>query len=199
MSLSDEDLVERVKAGEAAAFEALVIRYQKALFNLAYRYTGNREDASDLAQEIFIRAYQSMPGFRQEATFRTWLYQIATNLCRDNRRRRSGRPSISLDEVIATEQGEVDRELEDWSQSPEALVESRLDSEAIQKLLNELPREYRLAVILRDIEGFTYDEIASILRCSKGTVRSRLNRGRHLLQEKITANRELFTPFLRLM
>lgn len=199
MSLSDEDLVERTKAGDPAAFEALVTRYQRAVFNLAYRYTGNREDASDLAQEIFVRAFQSVKGFRRESTFRTWLYQIATNLCRDDRRRRLGRASISLDEVISTEQGEVDRELEDWSRSPETIVESRLDSEAIQQLLNELPREYRLAVILRDIEGFSYDEIAAILRCSKGTVRSRLNRGRNLLQKKIAAQRELFGPFLRLM
>lgn len=199
MSLSDEELVERTKAGDAAAFEILVTRYQKAVFNLAYRYTGNREDASDLAQEIFLRAFQSVSGFRQEATFRTWLYQIAINLCRDDRRRRSGRVSVSLDEVISTDQGEMDRDLEDWSRSPETIVQRRLDSEAIQKLLDELPREYRLAVILRDIEGFTYDEMAVILRCSKGTVRSRLSRGRRLLQKKITANRELFSPFLRLM
>lgn len=199
MSLSDEELVERTKAGDAAAFEVLVTRYQKAVFNLAYRYTGNREDASDLAQEIFLRAFQSVSGFRQEATFRTWLYQIAINLCRDDRRRRSGRVSVSLDEVISTDQGEMDRDLEDWSRSPETIVQRRLDSEAIQKLLDELPREYRLAVILRDIEGFTYDEMAVILRCSKGTVRSRLSRGRRLLQKKITANRELFSPFLRLM
>jgi RNA polymerase sigma-70 factor (ECF subfamily) len=194
----EQDLIEKSKQGDLEAFEKLVILYEKQIYNVAYRFVGNHEDASDLAQEAFVRAFNSIKSFRGEASLKTWLYHIVANVCRDELRKRKRQPVVSLDAPITTEEGEMYRQQEDWSFAPDRICESKEIQETVQKLLGELIPEYRLVLIMREIQGFTYEEIAAQLGCSLGTVKSRINRARHALKNKIMEKQELFLDKPRL-
>ncbi|MGI6553814.1 MAG: sigma-70 family RNA polymerase sigma factor [Bacillota bacterium] len=195
----EQDLIEKSKQGNLEAFEELVILYEKQIYNVAYRFIGNHDDASDLAQEAFVRAFKSIKSFRGEASLKTWLYHIVANVCRDELRKRKRQPVVSLDAPIITEDGEMHRQQEDWSFAPERIYERIEVQETVQQLLGELIPEYRLVLIMREIQGFTYEEIATQLGCSLGTVKSRINRARHALKNKIMENQELFHDKPRLV
>jgi RNA polymerase sigma-70 factor (ECF subfamily) len=188
--------VTRSKTGDLSAFEELVRRYENKVFTVIYRFVGNWADVNDLAQETFIRVYQSLPNFRQESGFATWLYSIAANICRDELRKKRRRPKISLDEITASSDL-----LPSFEAGPDCL-ENRLEQcelqDAVQECLSTLPDEYRLALVMREIQGLSYREIAVVLGCSTGTVKSRLSRARLAFKQEVTAKRELFQLLLRL-
>ncbi|MGI5838946.1 MAG: sigma-70 family RNA polymerase sigma factor [bacterium] len=192
MAESEDKLVSRLKAGNMEAYEEVVCLYEKKIFNLAYRMVGNYEDANDLTQEVFVRLYHSIHSFRGDAQFSTWLYRIANNVCVDELRRRYRRKIEYLDEPIDTKDGSVRREIADWTSNPENILETHEIQACVQEGINALTEEQRTAVILRDIQGFSYEEIAKILSCSLGTVKSRINRGRQSLKERLAGRRELF-------
>mgnify|MGYP005839279519 CR=1 FL=1 len=192
----EEELVKRSRQGDLEAFTELVRIYEKKIFNLAYRFSGNQADAHDLAQETFIKAYQSLTALRDEKSFSAWLFQVAANVCRDELRRKKKRSAfLSLDEVAASSGGVP---LPAGSAAcPEAGVEKRELSEAVQEVLNSLPDDYRLILVLRELQGMSYEEMAAVLNISAGTVKSRLSRARRAFREEIWARGELFAPFLR--
>lgn len=186
----------RSKTGDLGAFEELVHRYENKVFNIIYRFVGNWADVDDLAQETFIRVYQSLPNFRQESGFATWLYSIAANICRDELRKKRKRPKISLDETTAS------ADLLPSSEIDPDCLENRFEQcelqDAVQECLLTLPDKFRLALVMREIQGLSYGEIAVALGCSKGTVKSRLSRARLAFKKEVMARRELFQLLLRL-
>jgi RNA polymerase sigma-70 factor (ECF subfamily) len=151
---------------------------------------GNHEDANDLAQEAFLRAFQSIGNFRGEASFLTWMCRIVTNLCRDELRKKYRTQIESLDEEITLGEGEVKKQVASSEPGPAELYEKKELQEKIQELINTLSPEFRLALVLRDIQGFTYEEIAEQLECSLGTVKSRINRARKYLKDKLVQDWE---------
>ncbi|MEW5866198.1 MAG: sigma-70 family RNA polymerase sigma factor [Bacillota bacterium] len=176
----------RCRETDAQAFEELVRHYDRKLYNVALRLTGNPDEAKDLAQEALLRAYRAFNRFRLGTSFEKWLFRIASNLYIDKLRKQHNIRLESLDEPVPTANGQVDRALPDWSANPEDVAEQNELAETIQAALRSLPLNYRLAVVLYDLEGFSYEEISGILRCSIGTVRSRIHRGRRLLRHKLS-------------
>lgn len=174
-----------VEQEDRQAFDRLVERYHKQAYNIAYRMTGNHADAEDLAQEAFIRAFRFFAQYKRELPFDSWLYKIMSNVFVDMLRRRPKAHIRSLDQPIATEDGEALLEIADTSDGPEDQVLSREMDSRVQTALNSIPEDFRLAVIYADIEGLSYEEIADAMSCSIGTVRSRLHRGRKLLRDRL--------------
>lgn len=182
----EEELITRSQNGDINAFEELVARYERKVYAIAYRFMGNQEDASDLAQEAFLKAYQSIKNFRQEASFSTWICRIISNVCRDELRKLKRKNQTSLDEEVWLAEGAVTKQIKDTGLTPEQVYEHKELKGYLQSLINNLNTEYRMVVILRDIQGYSYVEIAEMLDCSLGTVKSRLNRARKALREQIT-------------
>jgi RNA polymerase sigma-70 factor, ECF subfamily len=187
---AEAQFIERLKRGDAAAFETLVTERSGEIYGLLYRMTDNVEEAHDLTQETFLRAFQSIGHFRGESDLRTWIYRIAINQARNRwrwwrRRRREATVSIDAPEIGGGHLGLVATLKSNTIRDPEqdALLSER--ERALKKALGSLKRVYREAVILRDIEGFAYEEIASALSISVGTVKSRLARGRQELRRKL--------------
>jgi len=193
--LPDEVLVQKTKNGDLDAFDELVRRYEGKIYGLAYRFMGNHADAGDLAQDTFIRIYQALSGFRGDAAFSTWLYRIAANICRDELRKRQRRHSVSMEEMIDASPANVPTA--DGSYSPEETVQRREVQRQVQLCLNELTDDHRLVLIMREIQGLSYEEIASALQCSIGTVKSRISRARNALKEKLS-EQELLASSRRL-
>ena len=183
----EELLLKRAKNGDASAFEELVVGCEKKIYSAAYRFMGNHFDAGDVVQEALIKAYQALPGFRGDSSFSTWLLHIVANVSRDELRRRRRAPITSLDAPSPGNGGELPRPAVDQSAGPDAAYEAKESGEFIQKLIDSLPVEYRLTLVMRDIQGFSYEEIAQQLECSVGTVKSRLNRARSILRKKMAA------------
>lgn len=189
---SEEYLVKQSIQGDTRAFEELVVQYHNKIYALAYRYMGNEEDAYDMAQEAFIKAFRSLRSFKGNSSFSTWLYRITTNVCLDELRRRKRRIiPLSLDEPLATREGdEVEKEIADSSPGADILYEQKEFARYIQGLLNEMKPEHKTAIVLRDVMELSYEEIAEVLNCSMGTVKSRISRAREVLRKKIS-EREL--------
>ena len=186
----EAQFIERLKRGDAAAFETLVTERSGEIYGLLYRMTDNVEEARDLTQETFLRAFQSIGHFRGESDLRTWIYRIAINQARNRwrwwrRRRRETTVSIDAPEIGGGRLGLVATLKSNAVRDPEqdALLSER--ERALKKALSSLKLVYREAVILRDIEGFAYEEIAAALSISVGTVKSRLARGRQELRRKL--------------
>lgn len=183
---SEVELIARCRSGDLAAFDLLVLRYQDRVFNLAYRLLGDYEEAKDMAQEAFVRAYQSLKSFRQESSFYTWLYRIVTNLCKNKLRSWSrGHKPISLDIPKGNEEVKISTTLIDPKLTPIQVLERENLQQEVRKAIAGLPSEYKLMVVLRDMEELSYERIAEINGCSVGAVKSRLHRGRLLLREKL--------------
>jgi len=184
----EEELVKKSLNGDIQAFEELVLKYQEKIFALAYRYMGNEEDAYDMSQEAFIKAYQSLHSFQGGSSFGTWLYQIASNICRDELRRQKRKKIsvFSLDEAVVTQDnGQVKREIADISLTADILYEQKEFSLYLQEILDQMKTEHKSAIILRDLMGLSYEEIAEVMNCSIGTVKSRISRARSILKKKL--------------
>jgi len=172
-------------------FDQLVHRCHRQAYNIAYRLTGNHADADDLTQETFLRAFRFFDRYNRDMPFENWLYRIMSRVFIDELRKKPRIKTQSLDQPLNCMSGSGDREIlleiADYDSNPEhSLLCSELD-EHLQSALNSLPEEFRIAVILADIEGMSYEEIAESMSCSLGTVRSRLHRGRKLLRAKVMA------------
>jgi RNA polymerase sigma-70 factor (ECF subfamily) len=196
VSASDEErgLIERSRAGDVAAFDILVRRYEKQLYNTAYRLCGSPDDAADLAQDAFVRAWRSLGSFRGDASLSTWLHRIVTNLFLDERKRRRAHPHRSLDEALELDETTVTREFEDTGPSPQDRAEERERHETLQRAILSLPPPQRVMVVLYHTQNRSYEEIAEILNLPLGTVKSRLNRARLALRGKLAPAAELFVP-----
>jgi RNA polymerase sigma-70 factor (ECF subfamily) len=187
--VAETQFIERLKQGEAAAFELLVAERSGEIYGLLYRLTENAEEARDLTQETFLRAFQSIGGFRGDADLRTWIYRIAINQARNRwrwwrRRRRDSTVSLdSPDGLYGQPLHATLRAEQTISPEQETLAHER--ERVLRAALQGLRRAYREAVILRDIEGFSYQEIAVTLKIGVGTVKSRLSRGREALRRKL--------------
>jgi RNA polymerase sigma-70 factor, ECF subfamily len=173
MGRSDEELVEACRAGEASAFDVLVARWEDRIRGAAYRILGSEDEARDVAQEAFLKAYRGLPGFKQEARFSSWLYQIATNQCRDRLRRRKTRPQVSLE---ALEEAGGTLIVETRPGAHERLLERDL-AETVKRAIHALPEEQRVVVILKEYQELTFLEIAQALDVPVSTVKTRLYRG----------------------
>ncbi len=187
---AETQFIERLKRGDAAAFETLVNERSGEIYGLLYRLTENVEEARDLTQETFLRAFQSIGHFRGESDLRTWIYRIAINQARNRwrwwrRRRRDATVSIDEPEIGGGRLGLVATLKSTTAKDPEQDTLANERERALRKALTNLKRVYREAVILRDIEGFAYEEIATALDISVGTVKSRLARGRQELRRKL--------------
>lgn len=172
---------------ELETFESLMRQYERQVYNVAYRMTGNREEAKDLTQEAFLRAFRAFRSYVPGTAFDRWLFRIVSNLYIDQVRRKSARKFRieSLDAPIRIGGQEIERTVPDSSMSPEEVLTEQEMSYRVQKALDELPPEFRMAVVLCDVQGFSYEEIASIMGCSIGTVRSRIHRARRALRSKL--------------
>lgn len=178
----DEKLIRKAQQGDQEAFGLIVRNYQQKVIGLAINIVHNREVADDLAQEIFLKVYLSLPKFKFESEFGTWLYQIAINHIRDYLRKyRKEKSDLRLDDLPEMRSPEVDFSLRLSEQQ-----EEERKKELIRKKLEELPEKYRLILSLRDIQGLSYEEIGNILKISPGTVDSRLHRARRLLKKKLS-------------
>lgn len=172
-------------AHRLAAFEELVLRHQTRIYRVAFRLTGNHDDAEDLAQEAIIEAFRAFDRYQPGTYFDRWLYRIMTRTFIDTVRRRNRRPAVSLDAPTGDEGDPLVAFIGDSSQDPQHVTETVDLDGAIQVALDGLPQEFRTAVVLADIEGLSYDEVAEALRCPVGTVRSRLHRARQMLRQAL--------------
>ena len=177
MTKEEGAIIQRVLAGEAEAFETLVLANQRKVYHLCLRMTGNQEDAEDLAQEAFLKAFQNLESFKGESGFGPWLYRLASNVCIDHLRREKRREKSSLtyldDAGVA-----VEIELPDERFSPAVALDKRQVQERVQQGLDALTSEHRSILVLRELSGLSYDEIGSALGLSAGTVKSRISRAR---------------------
>ena len=183
----EKELIQRAGRGDAYAFEQLMTAHESRMYAVALRMCGNREDAQDCLQEAMLRVYRSLNGFKGQSSFSTWVYRITMNSCLDELRRRKSRSAASLDAML--ENGFAPS---DEGDTPE---ESSLRSEqkrVIEKAIARLPEDMRSAIILRDIQGCSYDEIAKALGANVGTIKSRISRGREKLRAALSEHGELF-------
>ena len=181
---ADMALVQRVKQGDRSAFDLLVAKYQHKILNLIMRYVKDPSEAMDVAQEAFLKAYRAMPAFRGDSAFYTWMYRIAINTAKNHLVAAKRRP-INLDfELLDSEGFEPFAALRDGD-SPEHLALTDEIGEVINKAIADLPDELRTAILLREIEGMTYEEIAQAMDCPVGTVRSRIFRAREAIDKKL--------------
>jgi RNA polymerase sigma-70 factor (ECF subfamily) len=179
MASSDEkDLIERFKKGDPSAFEAIVLRHQDRIYNLCRYMLRDPQNARDAAQDVFLKAYRGLKDFRPDSSLYTWMYRIAVTTCLDYRKR-------FRREVLT--RGSVTGDLPSGERSPHDIYESTKITESIRLALQKLPEKPRVVILLREIEGLSYDEIAEVLHISVGTVKSRISRARdqlrHLLKE----------------
>ncbi|MEO0087226.1 MAG: sigma-70 family RNA polymerase sigma factor [candidate division WOR-3 bacterium] len=185
LPLPESELIKRAKEGNDEAFEMLISRYEKKIYNLAYRFLNNEEDAAEVLQETLIRAYRFIKKFQERSSFYTWLYRIAVNVSLRKLKKRSKEEKVvSLDENVPGYE-EIPQEIPDETQNPEIIYQRKQLQEAVRRALEELPDAYRSVVFLKDVEGLSNKEIAEILKLTVPAVKSRLHRGRLFLREKL--------------
>ena len=181
---SDQQLVARVQKGDSRAFDLLVLKYQHKIFGLISRYVHDADEVQDVAQEAFIKAYRALPKFRGDSQFYTWLYRIAVNTAKNHLVSRSRRPPGSDVEVEDAEYYEGGAALRDIETPESALFGAEL-KEVVEGAIADLPDDLRAAVTLREFDGLSYEDIAEIMDCPVGTVRSRIFRARESIDNKV--------------
>jgi RNA polymerase sigma-70 factor (ECF subfamily) len=182
MTRTDEELVARAQGGDVESFNQLIVRWERPIYALAYRVIGREEDARDVCQDAFLRAYRALPGFKGQAKFSSWLYRIALNLCRDWIRRQRRAPVSQLPEdtditELAAETGPVE--------SIEELVARRELSAIVEEAMSVLSEEQRTAIVLKEYHGMTFQEIADMQGCPLSTVKTRLYQGLSILRRRL--------------
>lgn len=187
MPSTDEELVARSISGDADSFNELILRWERPIYALAYRTIGREEDARDVCQETFLRAFRALPGFRGQAKFSSWLYRIALNLCRDWIRRERRAPIVQapenvdlMDLVAAAEP----------SESIEDLVARRHQAQAVERAMTVLSEEQRTAIVLKEYHGLTFQEIADLVGCPLSTVKTRLYQGLTVLRRELAKSEQ---------
>ncbi|WP_455234434.1 RNA polymerase sigma factor RpoE [Thiogranum longum] len=180
----DQDLVQRVQKGEKAAFDILVRKYEHKLANVIGRYVQDPSEVLDVAQEAFIKAYRALPNFRGDSAFYTWLYRIAINTAKNHLVAAGRRPPNEDFDAQEAEQFDAGAGLREYATPERLALKSELAS-TIQSAIDELPEELRVAIVLRELEGLSYEEIANAMECPIGTVRSRIFRARDAIDQRI--------------
>jgi RNA polymerase sigma-70 factor (ECF subfamily) len=182
----DVALIARVRGGDLSAYDTLVRKYERQLFRIAQHITQNREDAEDVMQDAFLKAYEKLEQFQGNSKFYTWLVRIAVNESLMRLRRRRTRKMVSIDEDIETEEGSVPRDLADWAPDPEQNYNQAELAEILRKTIQGLPPGFRIVFVLRDVEGLSTEETAETLGLSIPAVKSRLLRARLQLRERLS-------------
>jgi len=181
----DQQLVERVQRGEKAAFDLLVSKYQRKIFRLLSRLIRDAAEVEDVAQEAFIKAYRALPNFRGDSAFYTWLYRIAINTAKNHLvsqgRRAPTTTEIEIEDAETFDDGEQLRDLN----TPDAMLVSKQVGQAVNRAIERLPDDLRTAIVLRELEGLSYEEIAETMNCPIGTVRSRIFRAREAIADEL--------------
>ena len=181
---TDKELVKRVQKGDKGAFDLLVVKYEHKIVNLVMRYVRDPETALDISQEAFIKAYRALPRFRGDSAFYTWLYRIAVNTAKNHLAAQKRRPAdIELDLQDPDQYG-LHAKLKE-TDTPEALSLSRELQETLERAIQALPDDLRTAIVLRELDGMSYEEIAQTMDCPVGTVRSRIFRARDAIGKKV--------------
>lgn len=199
----EEQLITRSQQGDLDAFNQLVLYYQQLLYNTIFRLLGDYDTASDITQDAFITAFRSIRTYRGGASFRAWLFRIGTNLAYDHWRRLHRRPATSLYEIIEDEDAHITHHPQslasaELSEDPEEYMLTQELREILQQGLATLSLEQRTALVLCDIQGFAYEEVAQITQTTLGTVRSRISRGRSRLRDYLQKHKELLPRDYRL-
>ena len=182
MTWTDEELVARSISGDADSFNELVLRWERPIYALAYRTIGREEDARDVCQETFLRAFRALPGFRGQAKFSSWLYRIALNLCRDWVRRERRTPVVQPPEDVDLMEMAAAAEP---SESIEELVSRKDLARLVERAMELLPEEQRTAIVLKEYHGLTFQEIADVVGCPLSTVKTRLYQGLTVLRREL--------------
>jgi RNA polymerase sigma-70 factor (ECF subfamily) len=194
--MDEVDIIKQAQTGNLSAFNQLVMAYQGTAYNVAYRVIGNRDAAADATQDAFLKAYKAIKQY-QGGSFRSWLLRIVTNTCYDQLRYKSRRPTTSLDDLTENPDDHSDR-LISQTERPEERVLRRELNQLIQIGIDTLPDDQRLVLVLSDVQGFSYQEIAEIIDQPLGTVKSRLSRGRRRLRDFLWTQQELLPNQFRL-
>jgi RNA polymerase sigma-70 factor (ECF subfamily) len=182
-TISEETIISRCQKGDHQAFNLLVTQYKKLVYNFIYRLSPNWRDVDDLAQEVFIRVYKSISTLKETKQFKSWLHRIVVNLYVDEVRKRKRRKEVDLEDNARVENDSFSTT--SVSDNPDRSFEEKELESALQKAIEGLPEDYKIAITLREIQGLSYEEIAETLRCSLGTVKSRIFRARELLKEEL--------------
>ena len=183
-NIADKEIIKRVKNGDKKAYDLLVLKYQQRVINLISRFVKNYADALDISQETFIKAYKALPNFRGESAFYTWLYRIAVNTAKNHLTVQSRKITKSDYDVTEIEQIEGNMTLTEQTTPENLLIKDELQ-ETILNTIENLPEDLKSAIMLREIEGLSYEEIATVMECPVGTVRSRIFRARETIDNKI--------------
>ena len=178
--VSEKKIIEKVLGGDANAFEELVLKYEKTVYNLALRMVGDRDDASDMTQEAFIKAYGSLSSFRGDSKFSVWIYRIATNVCLDFLRSKSRKQQVSLT-VSDDDDDDAQLDIPDPSSAPEQQLIKKISMQSVEEGLKTLPDKQRQILVMRELGGMSYAEIGKALSLEEGTVKSRIFRARKRL------------------
>jgi RNA polymerase sigma-70 factor (ECF subfamily) len=194
--MDESTLIQEAQRGDVGAFNTLVLHYQSQVYNLAYRVMGEGDSAADMAQEAFISAYKNLRRFRG-GSFKAWLMRIVTNACYDELRRRKRRPQTSLDALYVVDE-DASASLHSKAESPEQSAQRGELAAAIQDCISALPEAQRIAAVLADVQGYSYEEVSSIAGISLGTVKSRLSRARVKLRDCLRGKGELLPTRYRL-
>lgn len=181
-NLTDEDLIFIFQEGEILAFEEIVKRYKDSLMNFVFRFLGDTSEAEDIVQETFLRVFRNKKAYKKIAKFSTWIYTIAGNLAKTELRKRKKRNLYSISDIGYDDK---DFEISDKTLSPESKTNTKMYEEIIQQEIQQLSPKFREVIILRDIQELSYEEISKIIKVPLGTVKSRVNRARLRLQEKL--------------
>jgi len=183
----EEKLIERAAGGDGAAFSELMSKHEKRMYAVALRICVNREDAQDCLQDAMVRIYRSISSFKGQSSFGTWVYRITMNTCLDELRRRKSRQAVSLDNLVESGFSPSDN-----VNTPEKQAVSSEQRRVLDRAIASLPEDMRSAIVLRDIQGFSYEEIAEAHGANIGTIKSRISRGREKLRQILRENAELF-------
>jgi RNA polymerase sigma-70 factor (ECF subfamily) len=178
---AEKELIRKAAQGDEESFEALIFACKGKGYNLTYRYLGNQEDALDALQESFIKIYKNLASFKFESSFDTWVYRIIVNTCHDLHKKNKSRPHT--EPIHKDHDGEYTLDLPDDSDAPEVKLMEKESSKYLIQCLEQMVSEQKEILILRDIQGYSYEEISSLLDCSLGTVKSRISRARQKLKE----------------
>lgn len=193
--MDEKELIKKCKEGDTESFSLLVLMHEKKIFNYALRMLKNENDAEDASQEAFLRAYKKIDSFNGASQFSTWLYTIVNNVCLDmlRKKQRTGESThISINQST-TDDEEYELQIEDTSPGPYEMAKRSEAGRVLEKAIASLSPEHRAVIIMRDINGLEYDEIAKITKTSLGTVKSRISRARISLRKILEENRELFS------
>jgi RNA polymerase sigma-70 factor (ECF subfamily) len=193
MTWTDEELVDRSKTGDTESFNQLVRRWERPIFALAYRTLGREEDARDVTQETFLRAFRALPGFKGDAKFSSWLYRIALNLCRDWMRKERRTPLVAVPEGVEVEQLAAQHQTHETATVEDLAARAEL-SRGVAKAMEHLPEEQRTAILLKEYHGLTFQEIADMTNCPLSTAKTRVYQGLVLLRKHLAEQGQFDPP-----